>query len=86
MSFLERWNSVRYACFARVLLARHPYWTNGIGDFPDVRETPLHSLETDSSVKLASSRVKPGGNRSGIGLNDREGIGVGCRVHIKMQQ
>ena len=24
----------------------------GIGDFPDVRETPLHSLETDSSVKL----------------------------------
>jgi hypothetical protein len=52
----------------------------------DVRETPLHSLETDSSVKLASSRGKPVDNRSGIGLNEREGIAVRRKVSIKINR
>jgi len=37
-------------------------------------------------VRLASSRANPGGNRSGIGLKDRNGIGAGCRVRNKMQR
>jgi hypothetical protein len=51
---------------------------------PDVTETPLHSLETDSSVKLASSRGKPVESLSGIGLNEREGIAVRRKVSIKI--
>jgi hypothetical protein len=57
----------------------------GIGDFPDVRKTPLHSLETDSSVRLAS-RGKPADNRSGIGINERHGIAVRRKPSIKMQR
>jgi hypothetical protein len=39
-----------------------------------------------SSVKLASSRVKPADNRSSIGRNERDGIAVRRRVIIKMQR
>ena len=34
--------------------------------------------------RLASSRGKPADNRSGIGVNEREGIAVRRRVSIKM--
>jgi hypothetical protein len=43
-------------------------------------------LDGGAAVRLVPSRANPGGNGSGIGLKDRNGIGVGCRVRNKMQR
>ena len=63
---------------------------------PGARESSLThvcavpGLDLDTARRCAAirlvSRFNPGGNRSGIGLNEREGIAVRCRVQTKMQQ